>query len=415
MAYIEGMLPEASSKQISASGRHPAQKSLSSEPDTALTSTKRTSSNLESLPNEVLQKVFWESLELNMIGTCKSIAFSLPGFWRYARPLVLLAFCGVNTANRLKICLPQMPPCSGLGCPLSEDDRKKLQKHVLESGWLTIDMLKMATGEIQEAHVQRYWVNATIKTLPAYKEAFEDRWQDSEDVLNRTLESYGVDADGDATTFVMLDPFDIELKSINKIDAPWYQVFRTLEVDVIPDGLLEKPVTDRNLGILEFLWKSHSDSLGQSVARSEPAMCRAVQHAISINNIYLTCLLILLRMHSFSAGARVEDFQTAAKCNHSEILRLLLEVNSRDFPHNDPNLEQWARLAKDKGDKFGPYAIGIHASRSQHPEQHSFVDFLTRKEHGSILKPHYVFHRELCTRSDLSSPRNDPTSDPESG
>lgn len=89
-----------------------------------------------------------------MIFASKKIVLRLPRFDGIARTLVLLALCRRDISGSLH--LDSRPACShlGLSYPLSDDDRKGLQKRVLNSGLLTIHMLTLAMGEMQEANLQ---------------------------------------------------------------------------------------------------------------------------------------------------------------------------------------------------------------------------------------------------------------------
>ncbi len=379
MAFITEMLPQANTDWIPASARRTRLEPVSGESDVVLTTTDRTSPNLDTLPNEVVQKIFWESLELNLIKTFTSIAYSLPNFWHVARSLVLLTFCRVDAASQLNWC----PYCTysfvGLDGPLSKDARRKLQKRVLEGSWLTIGMLKLAMGEIQEAYVQEYWVDAGIRTLPPSEAAFENRWLDSEDVLARKLELYGVDPIGAAMSLTMEDPFYMQLNGIEELDDDLYDIFSILEVDFIPDKLLELPITNSKLEFLHFLLRSKSGAVVWEISHSESAMRHAIQHAISTGKLELTCLLIDLRLRSNSCSkssrVSVDNFLTAAKYDHAQVLHILVEFDSTNFPRNDPDLEQWARSVKDKGDNFGHMLLEYMQANHIIPDRHSFAMF----------------------------------------
>jgi hypothetical protein len=308
--------------------------------------------------------------------------------------LVLLAFCRRDVAGGLH--LDPRPVCShlGLSCPLSEDDRKGLQKRVLNSGWLTIGMLTLAMGEMQEAYLQENWIDAGFKTLPPFREAFENRWLDCENVLDRTLELYGVDRYGAARSLIMRDPFYMELNGIEELDGDLYDSFSNLEVDFIPDKLLDLPITDSKLRFLHFLWRSQSGAIKWEVAHSKPVMEQAVQHAISTGKLELTCLLIDLRLRGTSSAVSAEDFLAAAKYNHIHILQILIEFDSRDFPRRDPDLKQWVRSAKDRGDKFGSMLLAYMQASVIKPDRYSFADFQDARSHcGSLLSHKFPMNR----------------------
>ena len=128
--------------------------------------TRMTPTNLVSLPTEHLHKILWESLELNLVRTCVGIENHPPPFFCMARARVLLAFCHVDVASQLTVNHELICRRLGERFPLSDSARKRLQKRVLKSGCLTIDMLKFAMEDTSEAYLQEYRVDAGTKTLP---------------------------------------------------------------------------------------------------------------------------------------------------------------------------------------------------------------------------------------------------------
>ena len=358
--------------------------SLSVSDDGATTSTasEAKSPNLDTLPNELLDKIIEESLELNMTLTSTKIAAKISRRRRIARSLTLLSLCRSDIANNLNLNPASICAPLGLSHPLTEDDRKVLQKHVLNGDWLTVNMLKLAIGEIHEAYIQKHWVDAGIKIKPSYIRAFEERWLASNGVMERKLELCGVDAFGEDTSFVIEDPFVIELNGVEELDSDQYDAFGVLQVVAVSDRLLAPPITDSKLELLYFLWRSQSATARWQMTFSEPTMREAVQHAISTGDLDYTCLLVDIRSHSTldgsSSSVKAEDFLTAAKYNQARILQILMEFDSRDFPRNDPSIKHWARVAKDKGDGFGGLVLEFMQAQNVQPGRHSFSTFLFR-------------------------------------
>lgn len=327
--------------------------SVSAESKPASTTFRQTSPNLDTLPDELLQQIFRESLELNLVNTCRKIQFSLPPFVCAAEILVAFAFCRVDVARHLDLSQHSGCYCAGLNRPSSERDRKELQKDVLESGWLAIGMLKTAMAAIQEAYLQANWIDTDIKTLPPFRDTIEDYWLDTDGALERDIELYGVSPDGGVRSLVMHDPLYIELNNTDEVDFDLWDRFNVLQVDHIPNKLLEIPITDSKFEFLYLLWRTRSGALNWEIEHSELAMRQAIQHAISTNKLNLTRLLIDLRLRSSSSPVTVEDFVTAAKYDLSHILEIFVDFDGRNLPRNDPDLEQWARSAAEKGDNFG--------------------------------------------------------------
>lgn len=358
--------------------------SLSVSDDGATTSTafEAQPPNLDTLPNELLDKIFEEALELNMTLTSTRIAAKISRRRPIARSLTLLSFCRSDVANNLN--LNPVPICAPLGLshPLTEDDRKVLQKHVLNGDWLTVNMLKLAIGEIHEAYIQKHWVDAGIETRPSYIRAFEERWLAASGVMERKLELFGVDAFRENTSLVVEDPFVIELNGVEELNSDQYDAFGVLQVVVVSDRLLAPPITDSKLELLYFLWRSQSATARWQMTFSEPVMRQAVQHAISTGNLDYTCLLVDIRSHSTpddsSSSVKAEDFLTAAKHNQARILQTLMESDSRDFPRNDPSMEHWARAARNRGDGFGAIVLEFMRAQNVQPGRHSFGTFLFR-------------------------------------
>ncbi|KAF7508810.1 hypothetical protein GJ744_008687 [Endocarpon pusillum] len=356
--------------------------SVSGDGDTTSTASEAKPPNLDTLPNELLDKIFEESLELNMTLTSTRIAAKISSRRRLARSLTLLSFCRSDVANNLN--LNPVPICGALGLshPLTEDDRRVLQEHVLNGDWLTVNMLKLAMGEIHEAYIQKHWVDAGIETKPSYMRAFEERWLASNGVMERKLELCGVDAFREDTSFVIEDPFVVELNSVEELDSDQYDAFGVLQVVVVSDRLLAPPITDSKLELLYFLWRSQSATARWQMTFSESVMRQAVQDAISTGQLDYTCLLVDIRSHSTpdgsSSSVKAEDFLTAAKYNQARILQILLEFDSRDFPRNDPSMKHWARAARNKGDGFGAIVLVFMRARNVQPGRHCFSTFLFR-------------------------------------
>ncbi len=367
---------------ISALVKSCASLSISNDSNTSSTTHEAKPRKLEALPNELLQEIFEKSLELNMTLTSVEMASRLSRCRRIARNLTLLAFCRSDIADKLNLDTVSICAPLGLAYPLTEDDRKVLQEHVLSGDWLTVNMLKLAIGEIHEAYVQSRWVDAGIKTRPSYIRAFEERWLASNNVMERKLEMCGVDAFGEDTSFVIEDPFVIELNGVEELDSNQYDAFGVLQVVVVSDRLLASPITDSKLELLYLLWRSQAALAKWKMSFSALAMRQAVQHAISTGDLECTCLLVDIRFHSTidgsSSSVEAEDFLTAAKHNHGHILQTLMEFDSRDFPRNDPNMEQWARAARGQGDGFGGIVLEFIQATSVEPGQHSFCTFLFR-------------------------------------
>ncbi|ERF76753.1 hypothetical protein EPUS_02292 [Endocarpon pusillum Z07020] len=382
MAPSEELPNSASKDQAPTLVKRFASLSVSDDGDTTSTTSEAKSPNLDTLPNELLDKIFEESLELNMTLTSTIIAAKLSRRRRLARSLTLLSFCPSDVANNLN--LNPVPICGPLGLshPLTEDDRRVLQRHVLNGDWLTVNMLKLAVGEIHEAYIQKHWVDAGIETKPSYIRAFEERWLASNGVMERKLELCGVDAFREDVSFVIEDPFVIELNSVEELDSDQYDAFDVLQVVVVSDRLLAPPITDSKLELLYFLWRSQSATARWQMTFSESVMRQAVQHAISTGDPDCTCLLVDIMSHSTpdgsSSSVKVEDFLTAAKYNQARILQTLMEFDSRDFPRTDPSMKRWARAARNKGDGFGAIVLEFMRAQNVQPGRHSFSTFLFR-------------------------------------
>lgn len=387
MPYSSQTHRRAGAPQIEAPAKHATMQSVSPTLASPGVGTDSRPPSIDSLPNEILHKILWESLELNLIRTCASIGNRLPSFIDTARELVLSAFCRVDVAWQLHIDHQLICRWLGESFPLSDNARKKLQKRVLESGWLSINMLKLAMRETSEAYVQEYWVDAGIMTLPPFEAAFEGRWLGSDDPLGRSIELYGVEPSGAATSLIMKDPFYIELNCVDGIDLDKVDFFSVLEVDFIPDRFLELPIADFKMRFLHFLWRSQAGSVAWRVKYSEPVMRRSIQHAIATSKMELTCLLIDLRFHS-AAKVTAEDFLTAAKYDHAKILEILVDFDSEDFPRTDPNMEKWARAAQRKGSHFGCTLLEYMQAGKVVPDRHSFQKFRHEMDCGPLSTPH---------------------------
>ena len=199
---------------------------------------------LSSMPPEVLQEIFWHSLELSLCLASKRIYQTLPRYQRLARFLPLLAFGSGLSID--KIVDNAGDDCSdvirqlAIITPLSDEDRMLLQQRILESAWFQVSSFLDISRAVEEYAVQRFWIDRGIETEPEHLDHFVNRHSRKA----AYLKVLGLDEDG-ACHLLVAGPHSVIVRPctggmIHRFGG--VDVVRLLHIRYIPNKLLQSPL-----------------------------------------------------------------------------------------------------------------------------------------------------------------------------
>ncbi|OXV10238.1 hypothetical protein Egran_02003 [Elaphomyces granulatus] len=115
--------------------------------------TSRPASYLESLPVELIRKIFFECLEINLPRASLYIAQILSDEHVYTW-LIRVAFCSLNESSRTGFFTPSFLPSPLDFFAVSSSDRTRLQASILGCRWCTLPLMRKCQREYIE-HVIR--------------------------------------------------------------------------------------------------------------------------------------------------------------------------------------------------------------------------------------------------------------------
>ena len=156
---------------------------------------------LESLPVEIVQKIFLHSLEINLPRASITISrfLSSPIIYTW---IIRVAFCSDNAGSRSGIFTRDYLPDEIDFFALTTDQRRDLQNAVLECKWCTLPLMRKCQQDYV-AHVIRRKCNNLIfspddqNTLSNISNIFTTALDQSRGSLDCVSESYITDREGD--------------------------------------------------------------------------------------------------------------------------------------------------------------------------------------------------------------------------
>ncbi|CEJ59562.1 hypothetical protein PMG11_08182 [Penicillium brasilianum] len=160
-------------------------------PSLASTPAPRSLSMLETLPVEILEKIFLYSLNLNLPRASPVIAAAVSRE-KIFKILIILAFWNDPPPNpRLSLSDPINRILRPLDyVPLTREQRGQLQEAVFRARWCTMERVREQIPTIMLLTIHRQWVNLGI-VMNNYQRAALDKFMNRQDDLIRDFYGYG--------------------------------------------------------------------------------------------------------------------------------------------------------------------------------------------------------------------------------
>ncbi|GIK06376.1 hypothetical protein Aspvir_002024 [Aspergillus viridinutans] len=330
---------------------------------------RKTLSILETLPVELLEKIFLYSLNVNL--PCASpLLAAAASSERIYRVLILLAFWNDSASDA-------EDPDSAISrilrlldyVPLQDDDRESLQTSILRCRWCTMPRLLRQLSDMTNLTIQRHWVNAGIQMTEDQQESL-DRFLAQEDDTS-TYE--GTDTDGNHYT-LSITPFVSVSIACQETDEQ--QTHKILSMKRFPEKLLlgasGEGFNDEHAMYLEIIrlacGLNRSNHLETDVSVSRESLHQGVHIALVENNTRALATLLKIDEYVFRSNATVagglpysippEHFRTAVRVarNDPALFQTLLRASAESVPADDPEITEWAM---NLGGSFGHWLLDL--------------------------------------------------------
>lgn len=323
----------------------------------------KTLSRLETLPVELMEKIFLYCLEVNLPRASPYVATSLTSE-RIYRLLILLSFWDNDHATQLS---NYEPPDEILKMfrsitykPLYTEERTGLQAAILDCRWCTQDRIKRQIPALFYLKAQSIgWINNMEESdkVEFDKIIWEGTWATYEGGLEYELQ--------------IKPPFELN------VTMPFYPSpvnCRPVSVQCFPNKLLHgKPWTDEKLSFLQFLSKAYGHNhAGYNVLFPFHTAQEGIHDAIVEQNARALRHLLRLdelfsRINNFKTHRSsfyqlpAEHFRTAVRhsADDPEILKLLVRGSAESIPYDDIEITEWATEAQERGDPFGKWLLDL--------------------------------------------------------
>ena len=200
------------------------------------------------MPPEILQDIFWRSLELSLCHVSRQMYQTLPNYTRLARFLPVLAFGSDRVID--KIIHNDGDDCSdvvkklSLATPLSDKDRVTLQLTIMDSGWFDFSNFVEVSHTLEEYLIQQFWVEKCITAGSGDVEVYEKRYvcvsgrtQDG-----RVCRLHARSSEVRVTYYARSERMREEVLSVKD--------YRTLHIRCIPNRMLKAPLTPADYDLL---------------------------------------------------------------------------------------------------------------------------------------------------------------------
>ncbi|ERF74683.1 hypothetical protein EPUS_00813 [Endocarpon pusillum Z07020] len=345
---------------------------------------------LTDLPSEILQSIFWFSLELNLCHVSKDMRRKLPSYTRTTLFLTLVAFGPRRLHDR--ILRSQGTDCSDvigqldLRLPLSPDAQLDLQKRFFNSGWLNLNVCMAALQQSREHHIQARWVEKGNSVVPASLQAFEEHHRHS----NGRLTIHGTASKGHNKRLII---GELHVAIDSHISQPhednicrWsYECFNLLDVLYIPDRLLSGPlpwpqvpggypmcrlydysILHSKPSLLNLLWAAQHEWACRPLTaqpRHVEAQPSLVDSAVmgAITEGYILALKMLLDTRYAKNGALYsitltrQDFILAAQRRNTLIIFVMLMTGRGMIPIDHKDVAQWISKVHEDANPLGAH------------------------------------------------------------
>lgn len=322
-------------------------------------------SRLESLPVEIIQKIFLECLEINLSRASIHIASALSDPLIYTW-LIRLAFSSANESSRHGFFTPDFLPPPLDFFALSPAERRDLQTNILQCRWSTLALMRKCQREYVE-HAIRIKCKDLIfspedrRRLANLDECFARRAECDQGRNGRrgkgdlVLTAKAPNSNADLKVAIW---FNFGALQIREPSPVFYEtdVFRLpcCSIDYparMPDKLLKPPWTEGKLEYLALLSTEAYIDEGSSYDRSKQVLRQVIRDRDFPTFERLLNMHIRTKVYNYPLRwpARPTHFRAALRYadDHDDpFIRLLVEKRWQELPPNDVRLRA-ALLAKD--------------------------------------------------------------------
>lgn len=348
-------------------------------------------SRLESLPAELMEKIFLEALEVNLARASLFIArrvsrqavykiFLLQAYWNDPQDCVRDPYLHWNSLYQ-DIQSPKDDYsdrgifahvfCATTYKPMKIVDQKRLQQHVSSCRWFTLTRFQQILPSLLVLTLNTVNHQRTVSDGRLLEPGLDEdrRWTTPDSVYNAASLGY----DDRPKEFTILDDFTIEGAYLDTTHGRIHMI-RTARVFCLPSKALHGPWTQERVQLLVFLRRAFgrrfrwydNGSWSQRQRRLSPvfsvsACFDGIRDAIvGDNGLALRYLLDVIQ--SFGPGinsdqrgmhlpACLHRFALRQAASHPDLLNLLLQVGSCTLPHTR-HTYRWASKRIAKGDWF---------------------------------------------------------------
>ncbi|KAL4917660.1 hypothetical protein BDW62DRAFT_183059 [Aspergillus aurantiobrunneus] len=347
-------------------------------------------SRLESLPVELIEKIFLYSLNVNLPRCSRSISAAVSSE-RVYRALTLLAFwddsytqvptpmsdsatpgTATSTESAAAATAPGATEISALlrpvdYVPLDRDERKSLQTSVLRCRWCTIERLLSHLPDLMRLTVYRHWFSANIHMTSDSENSLRSMLAQKGDIYSFK----GTGKDGNHYTLSIVPIVSITVNCFETEQQTTNGIFSIME---IPDKFLigtDAGFSESHAQFLEILRMAsgfnRSDVAPTEISFSREAIQQGIHTALIERNAEVLTTLLKIdeytsRGESTSATQSLpytvpaDHFRTAVRVARDDpsLFQLLLRASAESLPADDSEITQWAM---DLGGFFGPWLL----------------------------------------------------------
>ncbi|RAH52065.1 hypothetical protein BO85DRAFT_408580 [Aspergillus piperis CBS 112811] len=321
--------------------------------------TKPRQSILESLPVELIEKIFLYSLNVNF-ARCSSALGATVSSERIYRALILLAFWDDSSATTA---VRSQAPEAAISRilrpvdyhPLSHAERRHLQDTILRCKWCTIQRLLAQLPDLMNLTIQRHWFGAGISMAPYDQESLTRFLAQKEDT--RVFE--GTDSNGANHYTLTVAP--LVSVTITHRETNQSTTYPVLGVLLIPDKLVEDLSSPDHVTYLELLriasGLNRADLVKPTVSVSHESLQIGIHNALIENNTAALSTLLKIDEYHFRSENQslnpttavpyvlpAEHFRTAVRFarHDTTFFQLLVRASAESVPADDSEITEWA-------------------------------------------------------------------------
>ncbi|PYI08111.1 hypothetical protein BO78DRAFT_460114 [Aspergillus sclerotiicarbonarius CBS 121057] len=326
---------------------------------------------LESLPVELIEKIFLYSLNMNFARCSSSLAAAVSSE-RIFRALILLAFwddsptpAGTTRASEVAISRILRPVEY---IPISHTERRTLQDSILRCKWCTVQRLLAQLPDLMNLTLQRHWFGAEVTMSADEEESLTRFLAQKED----TRVFQGTGAHTNHYTLAINPLVSITVTHHETDQSTTYPILGVL---LIPDKLFHGLFCPDQIHYLETLriasGLNRPDLIKPTVSVSRESLQSGIHAALVQNNAEALAILLKIDEYYFRSEIQslqptggvpytvpAEHFRTAVRVGRHDatLFQLLLRTSAESVPADDSEITGWA-VALD--DAFGGWLLEL--------------------------------------------------------